>query len=141
MRKYSAFFKVFEQKQLFDYEPEGIEQSPCNKVPACTVPKTGCRPDDKYVYVPTELAFSVAAERNINIFTKPCGKGYMLATPEFRCGFGYVRIIEIFFKLKAEHFSQADCHVRISGKVKINLEGESGNGKPCTENGQISAVI
>ena len=55
----------------------------------------------------------------------------MPAAPEFRDAFGNIRVVKIFRKGKAEHVPHADGHVRIAGKIEINLEGKGQNPHPC----------
>ena len=51
----------------------------------------------------------------------------MPAAPELGNRFGQIWIIKVFHKVKSKHSSQADSHVRIPGKVKINLQSVKAN--------------
>ena len=46
----------------------------------------------------------------------------MPAPPEIRYRSCPIRRIEICRQIKAQHLRNSDCHVRISGKIKINLK-------------------
>ena len=61
----------------------------------------------------------------------------MPAPPEFRNTLGDIRIIKIFKEVKAKHPTQADRHIRISRKVKVNLEGKSQQPDPCGQNRKL----
>ena len=49
--------------------------------------------------------------------------------------------IEVFQKVETKHFSQTDCHVRITGEIEIDLEGIGNRPDPSHKGGQfISAA-
>lgn len=41
-----------------------------------------------------------------------------------------IRIIEIGPEIEAQHFSEADGHIRITAEIKINLKGIGKNSQP-----------
>ena len=43
------------------------------------------------------------------------------------CG---IRKIEVFFELEPQHPAQTNCHIGISGKVKIDLQGICNDPQP-----------
>ena len=45
----------------------------------------------------------------------------MPSSPEIRDAFRRIRIIKVLHKLKSQHLSETDRHIRISAEVKINL--------------------
>ncbi len=53
--------------------------------------------------------------------------------PEFSYGSGNVRVIEVFKEFKPYHPAQSDGHIRITGKVEIDLESERQNQHPRAE--------
>lgn len=55
----------------------------------------------------------------------------MPPSPEYRNRSGYIRIVEIFFKVESEHLSQSNCHIRIAAEVKINLQRIGDGCQPC----------
>ena len=55
----------------------------------------------------------------------------MPASPKLRDAARNVWIVEVFEIIKPEDFAKADCHVGISRKVKIYLEGKSQRAQPC----------
>ena len=61
--------------------------------------------------------------------------------PPERCdGARHVRVVEVFAVSKPKHPPEADGHVRVSRKVKIDLEGEAEDAQPgrrCGENAEV----
>ena len=45
----------------------------------------------------------------------------MPSAPEFTDTLRHIRIIEIFREMETEHLTQTDRHIRITGKIKIDL--------------------
>ena len=91
------------------------------------MPETGEEPDDKEV---ENLVFSVSPERNIDVVAEESAEGHMPSAPEFRSGTCNIGIVEIFEEMEAENFSETYCHIRIAGKVIINLDREHKNAEP-----------
>jgi hypothetical protein len=54
----------------------------------------------------------------------------MPPAPEFRDRFCHVGEIEVFRKTETENSPQADCHVAISRKIKIDLQSETNRPHP-----------
>ena len=54
----------------------------------------------------------------------------MPSAPELPDGLGHIGVVEIFHEVKAEHFPQADGHIRVAGKIIINLKGVEKNSEP-----------
>ena len=57
----------------------------------------------------------------------------MPAPPEVRHGAGKIRIVEILREREAEHPPEADGHVAVARKVKINLQQITHGPEPRTE--------
>ena len=71
-------------------------------------------------------ALAVSAERNVHVFLKPRAERHVPQRLQNSADAARnVRIVEVFEIIKTENFPKADCHVGISGKVKIYLEGKS----------------
>ena len=64
------------------------------------------------------------------VVAEPGGKRNVPAPPEFPDGLRGVGKIKIFEEGKAEHFSEADRHVGIAGKIEINLQRVANDAKP-----------
>ena len=60
----------------------------------------------------------ITAKRDINIISEPASKRNMPASPEFRNTGGNIGIIKVLIKIKSQHFSQTDGHIRIAAEVK-----------------------
>ena len=57
--------------------------------------------------------------------------------PEIGDACGNVRVVEVFFKCEAKHFSKANRHIRITAEIKENLQGISQGTNPKQENGLL----
>ena len=68
------------------------------------------------------MVLAVAAERNVHVLPEEGGQGYVPAVPEVRNAGGRVRVIEVLRVVKAQHFAEADGHVGVRRKVKVDLE-------------------
>lgn len=64
----------------------------------------------------------------------------MPAPPKFGNAFGFIRIAEIFRKRKSKHLAKSDRHIRIAGKIKINLQRKSRAPNPCRSRGQAAGI-
>ena len=60
--------------------------------------------------------------------------------PEFRDGFGTIRRIEVLCEHESEHEAQADCHVRVSAEIEVNLERIRDCAVPGVETAQVARV-
>ena len=67
---------------------------------------------------------------SIYIFFEPTRKRHMPTPPKFCNAAGNIGIVEVLRKCEAEHFAKADCHQRITGKIKIDLKCKSSQAKP-----------
>ena len=86
------------------------------------MPQSGQKENENSIEHGPVLSFAIAAQRDVHIQSKPRGQGYMPATPKVLHGGRNIRIIEILFEMKSEHFAHPDRHIRISGKVEVNLK-------------------
>ena len=62
----------------------------------------------------------------------------MPAPPEICDRAGNIRIVEVFREGEAEHPAKTNRHVRIAGKIKVDLEGIGKSAQPCRQRGQRS---
>ena len=56
----------------------------------------------------------------------------MPAAPKILNGFGDIRITEVFGKIKPKNPPEADCHIGIAGKIKVDLQSIGENTDPRT---------
>ena len=49
----------------------------------------------------------------------------MPTPPKFLHAFGNIGVIEVFCKMEAKYLSQSDCHIGITGKIKVNVQHKS----------------
>lgn len=86
------------------------------------MPESGQHPDDQKIGDRSGISFAVSSQWNIHILTEPSAQRYMPSSPEFCHTRRYIRVMEVLQKLKSEHLSKTDRHIRISAEIKINLE-------------------
>ena len=126
-----AFFQYAQQSQLFYYQNNAVVHAPHDKIPAGSVPQTGQSPDNGNIQKLARNTFSVSAERDIHIFLEPGTQRHMPSAPEFRYAPWNIRIVEVFQIVKSKNLAQTYGHIRISWKVKINLESKCYSSQPC----------
>ena len=81
----------------------------------------------------------VAAQRNIHIFPEPGTQRNMPPPPVFGNAAAQVRVIKVFQELKAQHFSQPNGHIGVTGKVEVNLEGKRNGSQPGRPGGKAGS--
>ena len=52
-----------------------------------------------------------------------------------------IRVVEVFTELKTEYFTQADCHVGIPAKIKVNLQCVANNAYPSAEHRGVGGTV
>ena len=50
-------------------------------------------------------------------------------------------MIEVRFKLEAQHLPEADGHIAVPSEIEINLEGICNTGHPCRKHGHIRDIL
>ena len=108
-----------------------VQGSPYDKGPARAVPCAADKHGQKEVAVLHETPFAVAAKGNVQKIAQPGTQGNVPAPPEIHDARGLVRRVEVFRQAKAEHEAKADGHIRIAGKVEVELEGIAERSQPC----------
>ena len=63
----------------------------------------------------------------------------MPSAPKLADAAGNIGIIEVLFIGKSHHAAETDRHIRIGGKIEIDLEHIHGRGKPGARNRKLSA--
>ena len=76
--------KEFIKDKFFKYKEGGKIQTPYDKCPIRSVPKSRKEPHHKSVEEPTKLGNSITAQRNINVITEPRTERHMPSSPELR---------------------------------------------------------
>ena len=79
------------------------------------------KPYKKNVEKPSGAADSVSAKGNVKVIPKPASQRNMPPTPELSDAGRYIGVVEIFGKVKSQHFSQPDSHIAVAGKIKIYM--------------------
>ena len=95
------------------------------------MPKACEQPYDQDIADLLGKALAVSAQGNIHILLEPAAQRDMPAPPKLRNALRDIGIVKVFKKMEAKHPPQADCHIRITGKIKINLERKGEQTDPC----------
>ena len=103
------------------------------------MPGTGQHPDHQNVKHPASPADPVASHGNVHIVPEPAAKAHMPPAPEFRNTFGHVGIIKIFQEVETKHSAKTDGHIRIAGKIKIDIQRECDGVHPVKQDGRFAA--
>ena len=120
-------------------EKNGIIQAPYQEVETCAMPQPCCSKDNQEIDVGAHRAFSVAAQRNIQVIPEPGAQGNMPSPPEFANRFGNIRKLEVFQKVKSEQFAQTDRHVRVTAEIIVNLQRIGDDAQPVQSDRRIVA--
>ena len=86
------------------------------------MPDPGKHPHNQNVSCLEKHSSAVSSQGDVDIFFKPGAQRNVPPSPEFCNASGNIRIIEVLQKMESKHLSKADSHVRITSKVKENLE-------------------
>ncbi len=125
-----GFVEPFFQHEFFEYQQQTEIQSPEDEVEVGAVPEAGQKPDDQQVEDLSRHAHAVAAQWDIHVFSEPCAQRDMPSAPELGDTLTDIGIVEVLEELKAEHVAQTARHIRVAGKVKVDLEGISDDADP-----------
>ena len=91
------------------------------------MPQAGQEPD----YTDIEnLVFAVAAQRDVNIVPKKGAERDVPSPPELGDRLCNIGVVEVDVVVETEHPSQADGHIRVGGKVVVELDGVEQRAKP-----------
>ena len=71
-----------------------------------------------------------AAQGEVDVIPEPAPQGDVPALPELGHRAGDIGIVKVLLKAEAEHAPQADGHVGIAGKVKIDLQAVAQRAQP-----------
>ena len=103
---------------------EGMNQSPNDKRPIGTVPKSADEEDDKGVAYRFPFAHPRTAEWDIEVIAEPRRKADVPASPEFGNVTGEVRRLEIGHERYAKQPRRPNGDVAVSTEVSVDLEGK-----------------
>ena len=100
------------------------------------MPQPGQPPYNDKVEDLTGQPAAVAAQRDVHILPEPGAQRDMPPPPVFGNAAGKIRVVEIFQEFKAQHPSQADGHIGVAGKIKVDLKGKGNSAQPGGQRGQ-----
>ena len=115
--------ELLEQEDLLNGQQDEIVNAPEDEVPVSAVPDAGQGPDHEHV---EDLAFqapAIAAQGDVHIFPEPTGQRHMPAPPEIGDAAGNIGHIEVHGEIEAQHLAHTDAHQRVTGEIKIQLQG------------------
>ena len=124
------FFQVFQQEYLLDGQQHKIVQAPADKVPVGAVPDAGQRPDHQHVEQLPGQPAAVAAQRDVDVIPEPGRQRDVPPPPKLGDAGGNVRQVKVGGAVKAHHPAQAVAHLRVAGKIKVQLERVSQDAQP-----------
>ena len=124
-----------QQERLFQQQQHGVVHAPQHEVPAGPVPQTRQKPHDSDIQQLPPQSLPVAAQRDVDVLTEPCGQADVPPPPELRHGAGLIGIVEVLQKPEAEQPAQADGHIGIAGEVEIDLERKCQRPQPRRDHG------
>ena len=94
------------------------------------MPDTRQKPYDQEVEDLPRKALAVAAQRDIDILPEPSTERDVPAAPELGDTLTDIGVVEVFEELEAEHITKTARHIRITGKVEVDLEGIGEDARP-----------
>ena len=118
---------------LLHQKQTGEHQAPEHKGPGRTVPQAREHPHEEDVSEPLGLAHPAAAQGDIQVIPEPAAQGHVPTPPELLNGAGEEGIVEILREFEAEDPAQADGHIGITGKVKVNIEKKCNGIEPVKQ--------
>ena len=107
---------------VIDDQKHAVQSAPDHKSPARAVPQSAQQHGGHQIHIAMRAALAVAAQRDIQIVAQETRQRDVPAPPEFDDVDRLVGRVEIEWQEDAEHARQADCHIRIAGKVEIQLQ-------------------
>ncbi len=117
-----------------------VAEAPDDEVIAGTVPEAGEQEDGHKINIGSHLSLPAAAQGEINILSEPGAQRQVPSNPELLERTGYEGITEVLMEIEAEHFAQADGHVRISGEIIVKLHQVEAHGHPAHEAADLADV-
>src|SRR5207244_8511076 len=94
--------------------------------------------DGHEVGVQPGRATAVAPERNVHVIAIPVRQRDVPAPPKLGNGTGHVGVVEVLAELEAEQLGQADGHVGVTGKVKVDLQRVANDAQPGETGRQLA---
>ena len=119
----AAGLQLLQKEDFFDGQQNEVIDAPEDEVPVGTVPDTGQSPDHEHVEDLTLQTPAITAQGDVHIFPEPAGQCHVPAPPEIGDAAGDVGHVEVHGEVKAQHLAHADAHQRVTGEVKIKLQG------------------
>jgi hypothetical protein len=124
-----------------DDEVGAMQRTPDDEGPGRTMPEAADQHDDPEIGIAADRAFSISAERNVDVIAQETRQRHVPAPPEFDDVARLVGRIEIGREFHAEHARQANRHVGIAREIEIDLEGVGKGPRPGDEEMNVLVEI
>ena len=106
------------------------DAAPQDEVPGGSVPQPADEHGQEQVPVDFPRRAAAATNREVEVLHKPGGQAHVPALPELAHIAREIGQVKVFRQTDPEHPAAADGHVRVPGKVQIELQGVGEHGKP-----------
>src|SRR5262245_42413500 len=105
-------------------------RSPDHEGPTGSMPKSSQQHHESQIEIGPALTVPVSPERDVEVIPQPCGKRDMPASPKIGDAFCTIGRSEILRNDQTKHPTQSNCHVRVPGKVEVDLKGIGNHTEP-----------
>jgi hypothetical protein len=128
-------------EEVVDAQKHTMQSTPDDKVPRGPVPQTTQKHGYHEVAVTAKGSLSASSEGNVQVVFEKRGERDVPTPPEFDDGGGFVGGIEVQGQIYVEELPQAQSHVGISGKIKVDLKGVAERSRPGFEKGRSARAV
>src|SRR5690606_6911763 len=114
----------------FNCQRQAMPGAPQQEGPVSTVPKPAKQHGQQQIAIGLNRAVAVTAQGDVQVIAQPGGKADVPPTPELGDALADIGLVEVLVKTEPHHQPQANGHVRIPGKVEVQLRGVGQNAQP-----------
>ena len=118
-----------------------MKSAPYDEIPRSAVPESAQQHGEYQVEIGTQLAFPVAAQRDIEVVAQPGGQGDVPAVPEIGHAVRLVGRVEVDGKTESQQQGDADGHIAVARKVAVYLQGISVNAEKVLKAGIEAGIV
>ena len=136
LQRCRGLFQDIPQRVLLQNQPRGKVQTPEDEVPAGAVPEAGAEPDDQNIPQRLDRAAPVSPQGDIQVLPEPTGQRHVPPPPELRNRCGQIGVVKVLVEPETKNPAQADGHIGVAGKVKVDLKAEGQQAHPAARRRQ-----
>ena len=118
-----------------------VQSAPYDEIPRSTVPESAQQHGQNQVDVGTDLAFPVAAQRNVEVIAQPGGQGDVPAMPKIGHAVRLIGGIEVDGETEAQQQGDTDGHVAVTREVAVYLQGIAVYAKEVLHSGIQAGIV